>query len=84
MHCGGEAWIKHMYDSIFCRFGVETTYVKDAEIEQFKNAGSLNIATGNRPVCENLKHIMMAVRWGGHESLILPGVPVLPTRILMP
>jgi cystathionine beta-lyase/cystathionine gamma-synthase len=22
--------------------------------------------------CENLKHIMMAVSWGGHESLILP------------
>ena len=23
--------------------------------------------------CETLKHIMMAVSWGGHESLILPG-----------
>ena len=23
--------------------------------------------------CENLKHIMMAVSWGGYESLILPG-----------
>ena len=22
--------------------------------------------------CESLKHIMMAVSWGGHESLILP------------
>ncbi len=22
--------------------------------------------------CENLKHTMMAVSWGGHESLILP------------
>jgi cystathionine beta-lyase/cystathionine gamma-synthase len=22
--------------------------------------------------CENLKHIMMAVSWGGHESLIMP------------
>ena len=22
--------------------------------------------------CENLRHIMMAVSWGGHESLILP------------
>lgn len=29
--------------------------------------------------CESLKHIMMAVSWGGHESLILPrcaGIPV--------
>lgn len=23
--------------------------------------------------CENLKHILMAVSWGGHESLIIPG-----------
>jgi cystathionine beta-lyase/cystathionine gamma-synthase len=23
--------------------------------------------------CENLKHIVMAVSWGGHESLIIPG-----------
>ena len=22
--------------------------------------------------CESLKHIMMAVSWGGHESLIIP------------
>jgi cystathionine beta-lyase/cystathionine gamma-synthase len=22
--------------------------------------------------CESLKHIMMAVSWGGHESLLLP------------
>jgi cystathionine beta-lyase/cystathionine gamma-synthase len=22
--------------------------------------------------CENLKHILMAVSWGGHESLIMP------------
>ena len=22
--------------------------------------------------CENLKHIMMAVSWGGHESLVIP------------
>ena len=29
--------------------------------------------------CENLKHIMMAVSWGGHESLVIPkcsGIPV--------
>lgn len=23
--------------------------------------------------CENLKHILMAISWGGHESLIVPG-----------
>jgi cystathionine beta-lyase/cystathionine gamma-synthase len=22
--------------------------------------------------CENLRHVMMAVSWGGHESLIIP------------
>ena len=22
--------------------------------------------------CESLKHIMMAVSWGGHESLVIP------------
>ena len=30
--------------------------------------------------CESLQHIMMAVSWGGHESLVIPkcsGVPVL-------
>ena len=29
--------------------------------------------------CENLQHIMMAVSWGGHESLVMPkcsGIPV--------
>ena len=29
--------------------------------------------------CENLEHIMMAVSWGGHESLVIPkcsGIPV--------
>src|SRR5436190_7046135 len=29
--------------------------------------------------CENLQHIMMAVSWGGHESLVIPkcsGIPV--------
>ena len=30
--------------------------------------------------CESLKHIMMAVSWGGHESLVIPkcaGIPVI-------
>lgn len=27
--------------------------------------------------CENLKHIAMAVSWGGHESLILPGCAIV-------
>lgn len=28
--------------------------------------------------CENLKHIAMAVSWGGYESLILPGCAIIP------
>lgn len=24
--------------------------------------------------CESLQHILMAVSWGGHESLIIPGI----------
>lgn len=28
--------------------------------------------------CEQLKHIMMAVSWGGYESLILPGCAIVP------
>jgi len=47
--------------------------------KQMKNAGGLISffvkATERRQIvrfCENLKHIMMAVSWGGHESLILP------------
>ncbi len=46
---------------------------------QMKNAGGLisffvKAQTRQEIVqfCENLKHIMMAVSWGGHESLILP------------
>jgi cystathionine beta-lyase/cystathionine gamma-synthase len=30
--------------------------------------------------CENLKHIMMAVSWGGHESLILPRCSTIDDR----
>ena len=47
--------------------------------KQMKNAGGLisfYVKAGKRQeivrFCENLKHIMMAVSWGGHESLILP------------
>jgi cystathionine beta-lyase/cystathionine gamma-synthase len=47
--------------------------------KQMKNAGGLisfYVRTDKRSeiirFCENLKHIMMAVSWGGHESLILP------------
>lgn len=46
---------------------------------QMKNAGGLVtfiLKTKNRDdivrFCESLKHFMMAVSWGGHESLILP------------
>ncbi len=47
--------------------------------KQMKNAGGLIsffVKAEKRQqivrFCENLKHIMMAVSWGGHESLILP------------
>jgi cystathionine beta-lyase/cystathionine gamma-synthase len=47
--------------------------------KQMKNACGLIsfcVRADSRPeivrFCENLKHIMMAVSWGGHESLILP------------
>jgi cystathionine beta-lyase/cystathionine gamma-synthase len=47
--------------------------------KQMKDAGGLISffvkATKRQEIvrfCENLKHIMMAVSWGGHESLILP------------
>ncbi|HWZ16261.1 MAG TPA: aminotransferase class I/II-fold pyridoxal phosphate-dependent enzyme [Mucilaginibacter sp.] len=35
-----------------------------------KNASIQNIET----FCDNLKHILMAVSWGGHESLIIPSI----------
>jgi cystathionine beta-lyase/cystathionine gamma-synthase len=48
-------------------------------VKQMKNACGLIsffVRTEKRKeivhFCENLKHIMMAVSWGGHESLILP------------
>jgi cystathionine beta-lyase/cystathionine gamma-synthase len=51
----------------------------DLARRQMKNAGGLisffvKASTRQEIVrfCENLQHIMMAVSWGGHESLILP------------
>ena len=48
-------------------------------IEQMKGAGGLFtiVLTTSRMesivnFCEALKHIMMAVSWGGHESLVIP------------
>jgi cystathionine beta-lyase/cystathionine gamma-synthase len=48
-------------------------------IRQMKNAGGLLtfiLKTKKREeiirFCESLKHFMMAVSWGGHESLVLP------------
>src|SRR5579862_8347920 len=32
------SWVKRMFDLIFSRFGVETTYIEGTEIEQFENA----------------------------------------------
>jgi cystathionine beta-lyase/cystathionine gamma-synthase len=40
--------------------GLLTFTIKDGTMECITN------------LCESLKHIMMAVSWGGHESLILP------------
>jgi cystathionine beta-lyase/cystathionine gamma-synthase len=34
--------------------------------------------------CESLQHIMMAVSWGGHESLIIPKCAGISERILIP
>ncbi len=28
--------------------------------------------------CDSLQHILMAVSWGGHESLIIPGIATIP------
>jgi len=54
--------------------------------EQMKGACGLftfTLKTGKRDsivqFCESLKHIMMAVSWGGHESLVIPkcaGIPM--------
>ena len=30
--------------------------------------------------CESLKHIMMAVSWGGHESLVIPKCAGIPEK----
>ena len=55
--------------------------------EQMKGAGGLisfYIKSDRRSqivkFCENLKHVMMAVSWGGHESLILPGCAAIPDQ----
>lgn len=49
--------------------------------KQMKDAGGLfsiilkaQSATEIENFCNNLKHILMAVSWGGYESLIIPGV----------
>ena len=34
--------------------------------------------------CNNLKHILMAVSWGGHESLIIPKCAGLPAAHFNP
>jgi cystathionine beta-lyase/cystathionine gamma-synthase len=34
--------------------------------------------------CESLKHIMMAVSWGGHESLVIPKCAGIPTNEFNP
>ena len=53
--------------------------------KQMKNACGLMtiiLKTGKREsivrFCESLKHIMMAVSWGGHESLVIPKCAGIP------
>ena len=41
--------------------GLFSFYIKASTIEEIEN------------FCEGLKHILMAVSWGGYESLIIPG-----------
>ncbi len=52
---------------------------------QMKDAGgllTLQLRAGSRAAivrfCESLKHILMAVSWGGHESLIIPKCAGIP------
>ncbi len=58
-------------DESFSQYGLAKKQMKDA-------CGLISFfvrATKRQEIvrfCENLKHIMMAVSWGGHESLILP------------
>jgi len=70
---------KHpVVDSVL--FPLDETFPQyDLARKQMKNAGGLISfyvkATARQQIvhfCENLKHIVMAVSWGGHESLILP------------
>jgi cystathionine beta-lyase/cystathionine gamma-synthase len=28
--------------------------------------------------CDRLQHILMAVSWGGHESLVIPSIATIP------
>lgn len=53
--------------------------------KQMKNVGGLFSfiikAKSEKEVelfCDSLQHILMAVSWGGHESLIIPGCAALP------
>lgn len=46
--------------------GLLTFIIKASSAQQVEN------------FCENLKHIMMAVSWGGHESLIIPKCAGIP------
>jgi cystathionine beta-lyase/cystathionine gamma-synthase len=34
--------------------------------------------------CDGLKHFKMAVSWGGHESLIIPKISVMPRNAFYP
>ena len=55
--------------------------------KQMKDAGGLfsiilkaQSATEIENFCNNLQHILMAVSWGGYESLIIPGVASIPHK----
>ncbi|HXB30810.1 MAG TPA: PLP-dependent transferase, partial [Puia sp.] len=36
------SWVKRMFDLIFSRFGIETTYIEGTDIEQFENVLKAN------------------------------------------
>lgn len=55
--------------------------------KQMSGAGGLfsfilkvNSAEEVEKFCNNLQHILMAVSWGGHESLIIPGIATIPKK----
>jgi cystathionine beta-lyase/cystathionine gamma-synthase len=67
------------HDESFPQYGLARKQMKSAcgLISFFVKADSRKQIVS---FCENLKHIMMAVSWGGHESLILPRCSTMDDR----